>query len=307
MANTFTPTTNAVAIPTVVAQEVIRLLPGYMGISKFVSKDVDWTGKDFQSYGNTLDIVKPGNLTVQDKTPGTPVSVQNATATKVSVTLNKHKIIAILEEDITKMLQKPEMQQEYAQRMAIKLAEQIDSDVYALHPSMTNVVSFTPFSTEAEIDTAYRALRSKFARLKVPKEEAKVLFQDTSVTDKLLSVTKYTSSDYTNAKGIVEGALNKIHGINNFETQLVPTTGSPVAYHNVALTKWGIVLASRPLPTDGNGMGVRQNVIVDPNTGLAFRMTQGYSMDDVGVRLQMDVLYGVAIADNDQVIEVESF
>lgn len=303
----FTPTTNVNAIPTVIAQEVIRLLPANLGLARFVSKDTDWTGQDFASYGDTLQIDKPGALVAKKKTPGTQIVTQSPSDDKVSVTLNNHAYISILQEDITKLLQKPDMQQAYAERMSIVLAEQIETDGFLLHPSITNTVTFSPVSTEAEIDAAYRSLRSKFARLKVPQNESKAGFFDTSVIDKLLSVTKYTSGDFVNGKGIIEGAVNRIHGINNVETQLVQTSGSPVAYHNLALTKWGIVLVSRPMPLDGNGRGARQNVVVDPGTGLSFRMTESYSHGDLGVQFTLDCLYGWAIADANQVIEVESF
>lgn len=303
----FTPTTNATAIPTVIAQEVIRLLPANLGLARFVSKDLDWTGNDFATYGDTLNITKPGSITAKKKTAGSAVVRQAPTSDKVSVTLNNNAYIAITQEDITKLLQKPDMQQAYAQRMSIVLAEQVEADGFALHPSITNTVTFSPVTTEAEIDTAYRALRSKFARLKVSQNEQKMAFLDTSVVDKLLSVAKYTSTDYVNAKGIIEGAINRIHGINNFESQLIPATGSPVAYHNLACTKWGIVLASRPMPLDGNGRGVRQTNIIDPGTGLAFRMTEGYDQDLMGVNFTLETLYGWAIADANQVIEIESF
>lgn len=306
MPSTFTPTTNAVAIPTIVAQETIKLLPSYMGLAKFVSKDTDWTGRDFASYGQTLDITKPGTLSKSDKVPGSPYVPQNATATKVSVTLDKNPYVMILQEDVTKMLQKPDLQLAYAQRQAIALAESIESSIYALHPSLHNTVTMD-YTSEATIDTSFRNIRSRFARLKVPKMEDKMLFADTSVVDKLLSVTKYTSMDYANAKGIVEGAVSKIHGINTFETQLAPATGSPVAYHNIATTKWGFVLASRPMPLDGNGRGAIQSNITDPNTGLTFRVTESYDVMNGGVIYNLECLYGVAIADVNQVIEVESF
>ncbi len=306
MSSTFTPTTNAVAIPTVVAQETIRLLPSYMGLAKFISKDTDWSGKDFQTYGVTLDITKPGALVKNDKVPGSPYVPQNATATKVSVTLDKNPYVMILQEDVTKMLQKPDLQLAYAQRQAIVLAESIESAIFALHPSLTNTITFD-YTSEATIDASYRALRSRFARLKVPKMEEKMLFADTSLIDKLLSVTKYTSGDYVTNPSIVEGAVNRIHGINNFETQLAPATGSPVAYHNLATTKWGFVIASRPMPLDGNGRGAIQSNIVDPTTGLTFRVTEAYDTLNGGVIFNLECLYGVGIADANQVVEVESF
>lgn len=302
----FTPTTNADAIPTVVAQEMLKLLSANMGLAKFVSKDVDWTGQDFARFGDTLNITRPGDLTVQTKVPGTPMVPQNANLSKVSVTLNQHKYIDVLEEDITKLLQKPDTQQEYARNMAIKLAENIESYLFSLHPAITQTITFDGTS-EATIDTSMRNLRSRFSRLKVPQGQDKTLFADTSIIDKLLGVTKYTSRDYAEGRAIMEGALMKIYNNNIFESQLVPATGSPVAYHSIATTRYGMVIVNRPMPLDGNGKGVIQTNMQDPNTGLTIRMTEGYSHGDLGVRFSVDVLYGAAIADVNQIIEVESF
>lgn len=306
MADTFTPTTNANAIPTIIAQQVLKLLPANLGLAKFVSKDVDWTGRDFANYGDKLQITRPGDLTVKTKVAGTPMVTQNANLSKVDVTLNQHKYIDVLEEDVTKLLQKPNMQAEYARNMAIKIAENIESYLFTLHTGITNTVTFNG-SSESTIDASMRELRSRFSRLKVSQTEEKMLFADTSVIDKLLSVTKYTSRDYAEGRAIMDGALMKIYNNNIFESQLVPVTGSPVAYHNLALTRYGIVLVNRPMPTDGNGKGVKQTVMIDPGTGISMRLTEGYSHGDLGSRFTIDVLYGAAIADENQIVEVESF
>lgn len=306
MANTFTPTTNAYAIPTVIAQEVLKLLSANMGLAKFVSKDVDWTGRDFASYGDSLQITRPGDLTVRTKTPGTPITLQNPNLDKINVTLNQHKYIAVLQEDITKLLQKPDMQAEYARNIAIKLAEDIESYLFSLHTSITNTVTFNA-SSATTIDASMRTLRSRFSRLKVPQNSEKVLFADTSVIDALLSVTQYTSRDYAEGRAIMDGALMKIYNNNIFESQLVPLTGSPGAYHNLALSKYGMVLVSRPMPTDGNGKGASQTIMTDPATGISMRLTESYDTDNFGTKFSMDVLYGAAIADVNQIIEVESF
>lgn len=306
MTTSFTPTTNANAIPTVIAQEVIRLLPANLGIAKFVSRDTDWTGQDFASYGDTLNIVKPGSLVAKKKTPGTPTVTQNPSDDKIQVKLDQHAYIDILQEDITKLLQKPDMQQAYAQRMSVTLAEQIESDVFSIHPSITNVVTWNR-TDAAAVEASFLALRAKFARLKVPQGEQKGVFFDTSIITDLLANQKYSSGDYVDSKVMAEGAIRRIYAMNIFESQLVPTSGSPVAYHNIATTPWGIVLVNRPMPLDGNGRGVRQTTMIDPGTGLAFRMTEGYSQGDLGVRMTLDTLYGYGIGDVNQIIEVESF
>jgi hypothetical protein len=302
----FTPTTNANAIPTVIAQEVIRLFPSYMNLAKFVSKDTDWTGSDFANYGDTLDIVKPGSLTVKTKTAGTPMETQAPNADKISVTLNQHKYIDVLEEDITKLLQKPNLQAAYARNMAIKLAEEVESYLFSLHPSVDETITFNK-SSATTVEASFLALRSWFARHKVPQNMPKAAFLDTSVIDELLKIEKYSRGDYVgNTEAVNLGAIRRIYNINVFESQLVPTSGSPVTRHNLATTEFGIVLANRPMPLDGNGKGVRQTNMIDPNTGLSFRLTEGYSHGDLGSRFTIDLVYGAALADETQVVEVES-
>ena len=301
----FTPTTNAVAIPTIIAQEVIRLMPGYMSLAKFVSKDTDWTGQDFATYGQTLDIVKPGALTVSTKTAGTAMSAQSPTATKVSVVLNQHKYIDVLEEDITKLLQKPDLQAAYARHGYQARRGCRELSVLA-SPKSHSTVSFDKTSATTVAASCLR-LRSKFARNKVPQAMPKGAFLDTSIIDELLKIDKYSRGDYIgNTEAVNLGAIRRIYNINIFESQLVPTSGSPVAYHNVATTPYGFVLVNRPMPLDGNGKGVRQTNMRDPNTGITFRLTEGYSHADLGSRFTIDVIYGAAVCDSTQVHEVES-
>lgn len=306
MTNTFTPTTNAFAIPTIIAQEVIKLLPANLGLAKFISKDTDWTGSDFATYGDTLNIVKPGSIAARTKTPGTAITVDNATATKVNVTLDTHAYVSVLQEDITKLLQKPDLQAAYAQRMAIVLAEKVETSVMNLHPSVTNTVTWNR-SSATTVEQSFLAIREKFSRLKVSPGEAKGVWFEPGIITDLLQNQKYSSGDYVNQKVVPEGAVRRIYNMDVYESQLIPVTGSPVAYHNFATTKWGLVLVSRPMPLDGNGRGVKQYVITDEGTGLSFRITEGYDQQNMGVQLTIDLLYGCAVADVNQVIEVESF
>lgn len=301
----FTPTTDANAIPTVIANEVIRQFPGYMGLAKFISKDVDWTGTDFASYGDTLDIVKPGSLTVKTKTPGTEMESQAPTADKISVSLDRHKYIDVLDEDITRLLRKPNLQEEYAMRMAIELAEDVESYLLGLHADIPETVTWDNTSATT-IENSFLAIRSWFARKKVPRQLPKLFDADTSIIDKLLTIDKYTSGDYRDDKSaIADGVIKPVYNINVLESQLIPTSGSPVTRHNVATTKFGMVLVNRPMPLDGNGKGAYQRVMIDPNTGLAFRLTESYSHGNLGMRFTIDVLYGGSIADVNHIVEVE--
>lgn len=305
MADNFTPTTNAKAIPTIIAQGVIAKLPGYMNLAKTVAKDTDF--ETAFNVGDTLNITKTGTLTAKQKTAGTAKVVQSPTATDATVSLDQHWYVSFLEEDITKMLQKPDLQASYVDDAAIALAEKIEGVILALHPSLTNTLTFDATSSDT-IDASLMLIRSWFAKKKVPYATPKYAYLNTTVIDKLLAVSKYASVDYNNEKSaVVDGAIKRLYGINIFESQLVPTSGSPVAYHNVAYTRNGLILATRPMPLDGNGMGVRQRRFNDPNTGISLRLTESYNTDHMGVEITMDVLFGTAILNNDYVVEVESF
>lgn len=303
MAN-FTPTTDAEAIPTIIAMETLKYLPSFLGLAKFVSRDVDWTGRDFATYGDTLNIVKPGALSVKTKTAGTQTESQAVTAEKVTVSLDQHKYIELLDEDITRMLRKPDLQAEYARQAALKLAESVESYLFGLHASIENTITFDS-SSDATVETSFLALRKRFVDLKVPNMETKGLFANSELVNAVLGVDKYSSGDYVQGDVIEQGALRKIYNIGTFESQNVATSGSPATAHNIALTRYGMVLVNRPMALDGNGRGVRQYIVQEPNTGISMRITEGYSQKDLGTLTTFDLLYGAAIADQNQIVEVE--
>lgn len=305
MADTLTPTTNAAAIPTIIAQKTIAQLKGYLNLARTVAKDTDF--EQGFSVGDTLTIVKPGALTARRKTPGTPKVIQNSTADKVSVTLDQHWYVSFTQEDITKSLQKPNLQDDYAESAAIALAEKIEGFLLDLHPTMTNTDTFNS-STEAAAVASMLRLRSFFSRNKIPVGEQRYAYFDTSVIDKLLSYERFTRLDATGkSQGLMDGSISRLYGINIFESQMVPLTGSPGAYHNLAYTKNSMVLVNRPMPLDGNGRGVKQTLFNDPDVGISLRLTEAYDKDNMGVEMTMDVLFGGKVVDNRRVIEVESF
>lgn len=303
--NTFTPTINADAIPTIVAQETLKYLPAYMGIAQFVSKDVDWTGQDFATYGDTLDILGLGDVEVKTKVPGTPITYQNPSPDKRQVTLDQHKYVAFAQEDITKILQKPQLLERYAVKAAAKLAENLETYILALHPNVTAGTVTFDATSETTIHNSMLELRERFVKLNIPRSEEKILFAAPELVTEILKVDKYTSGDFITGNVIEMGAATKILNTGIFETQLVQKSGSPATWHNLAMTKWGIVLTNRPMPLDGNGRGVMQTNIQDPNTGLTIRLTEGYDKDNMAVTWTIDWLYGAAIADENQILEVE--
>jgi hypothetical protein len=300
--NVLNNTTNAKFIPTIIAQEALGRLKSYLEVAKRVSKDYDWATA---TYGQTIKVPKRGAVVASDKSAGVAFTKQNPTATDVEVTLNKHKEVTITIDDVTKVLENQDTQKGYGEDGAIALAEAIETDILGLHPSIPSTVTLDDTSATT-IDTSLLNIRKWFTDQKVPKIEQKYLVLNSSGYNDLLATDKFSRYD---ARGtgeqITSGKVINAYGFEIFESQLIPTSGSPVAYHNIAFARNGLVLASRPLPKP-EGFGGRYAVIVDPDVGLALRTLFWYNADLGAHQLTLDVLYGVAILDNRKVLEVES-
>lgn len=301
--NVLNDTTNAALIPTIIANKVLQRLPSLFSVAKNVTKDNELTTA---TVGKTIQIAKTGSVQANDKVAGVAFTKQNPTATSTSVTLDKHKEVTFTIDDVTKVLEQESSQDKYGEDGAIALAEAVESDLLALHPSLQRTKTWDRTSA-ATIDTSLLAIRQDFVDQKVPVLEQKFLTIPTLVMTDLLKQQKYTDISWRGQNGgVTEGQILKIYGMQIEESQLIPVTGSPVAYHGIAFTRGGLVLASRPLPKP-QGFGGNYSVINDANIGIALRTLFWYNGDLGAHQLTIDLLYGVAILDQRRVMEIESF
>lgn len=301
--NVLNNTTNAVFIPTIIAQKALQRFAAYMNLARTVSRDSAWTTA---TQGATIQVPKTGAVSANDKTAGVNFTKQNPTGTNVSVTLNKHKEVTFTIDDVTKVLENQDTQMRYAQDGAIALVEAVESDLLALHPSVENTVTWDRTSATT-VDVSMLRIRKYFTENKVPKLEQRQLYVDATIYNDLLSTDKFSRYD---ARGtgeqITSANVMKAYGMDVWESQLIPTSGSPVAYHNLAYTQNALVLASRPLPRP-EGFGGNYAVINSPEIGLSLRTLFWYNADLGAHQLTIDLLYGVAILDQRRIVEVESF
>lgn len=302
--NVLNNTTNAVFIPTIIAQKCLQRFPAYLSLAKNVARDTDYATA---SFGETIQVPKLGAVVANDKVAGVNFTKQNPTGTNTSVVLNKHKEVTITIDDVTKVLENQDTQMKYANDGAIALAEAVESAILALHPSIQNTITWDRTS-QATIDSTMLKIRKFFTDQKVPRLEQRYFYSDGTVFNDLLSVDKYVRQDARGANGAIEnGQVVKTYGIESWESQLVPLTGSPGAYHNLAYTKDAFILASRALPTPIQGAGVLGGTITDTDIGLSLRTLFWYNGDLGAHQLTLDLLFGVNILDQRRVVEVESF
>lgn len=313
--NVFDTTTNAAFIPTIIAQKALGRFASYMNLAKTVARDFDYTPAQI---GQTIQVAKRGTLVANDKTSGNVFTLQNPTATNVSVTLNKHKEVTFALDDVAKVVQNQDTQEGYADDAAIALAESVEVAIAALYPSVSSVIDLIT-SSAATIDTSLLNVRKYFSNQKVPMLEQRYAYVDPSVINTLLNQDKYsrydalgqfmggTTQNSAGGSPIQTGKLLRIYGIDIFESQNVQVSGSPVAFHNLVYTKNAFILASRPLADVPAGYGAVSSVINDPDINMGMRALMHYDADLGAFKLTLDMLFGVAVLDQRRTTLLESF
>jgi hypothetical protein len=301
--NVLNNTTNAVFIPTIIAQKALGRFPSYLNLARTVSRDSDWTTANV---GETIQVPVRGAVSANNKTAGSNFTKQNPTATNVDVKLDTHKEVTITIDDVTKVLENQDTQNGYAEDGAIALAEAVETAVASLHPSIQNTITWDRTSATT-IDTSLLKIRKFFTDQKVPKTEQRYLYVDSTVFNDLLGVQKYTDQSWRGGNNTVaDGQMIRTYGFEIWESQIIQVSGSPVAYHNLAYTRNAFVIASRPLPKP-QGFGGFSAVINDPSVGMSLRSLFWYNGDLGAHQLTLDLLFGTDILDQKRVCEVESF
>lgn len=286
MADTIGVTELAEAIPTIVAAESLGYLRANTVLAQLVNRDWD---NEVANYGQTVNITSRGSLSVNDKSEGTAVTLQTPTHTKTAVTLNKHKEVSFLVEDIGAALSRPEVLNAYVSDALAVLAEQIDGDLAALYSGLSQSIDATSGLGEDDFRSARRLLNAAKAPLG---QRYAVLHEDAEY--ELLAIERFVNRDYAELQGAPQGLINaytgRFVGFDVFVDQKITTAASECK--NLMMHRDALVLATRPLPPAPRNAGVLQSVMSEGGMGL--RVTVSYNPDYLGVQVTIDVLYGVA-------------
>lgn len=299
-ANFMNSTSNNVWIPEVIANESLGLLGSYLQLGQTVSKDTDLTPV---RYGQVISIPRRGTITAQQKSENVATTVQKPTATEVQITVNQHWYVKIAEEDFTRAMQPDSALPGYVEDAVIVLAEKIEGRL------TTHFSEFSNIDAAGSSGDAYKGVvdvRRKMVENKVPRLAQKYGYISPRFYGRLLKEEaildpKTSSGEISRVNGIVGTTA----GFGLFEGQLTPTAGSPAWDENFFYTRNALVLASRPLLIPGAELGV-QATSVQSEAGLALRLIRYYDPEDMGVVVQLDVLFGTGVNDSRQGYVLES-
>lgn len=295
MAN-ITTTELSVNIATIVAAEALGYLRGNTVLARLVNRDFE---NEVAAYGQTIDVPFSGSLSVNDKSANTAVTLQTPTATKKSLTLNKHKEISFLIEDISRAFARADWLAVYAGDAMAKLAEQIDGDIAALYSGFSQTIDATTGLGEDDFRSARRLLNSAKAPLS---GRVAVLHEDAEF--EALGIERLVNRDYAEALGRAasDAMVGRFGGYDLFMDQQIKVAGGQAK--NLFFQRNAIMFATRPLAPAPENAGALQVVMNEDGVGL--RVTMSYDTDYLGVKTTIDVLYGVAELRDDHGVVVST-
>lgn len=287
--NHVTNTTAATFIPELWSDEIVAAYKKNLVLANLVNK-MPMNGKK----GDVLHIPKPTRGAASAKTAETQVTLQASTETEVTVTIDKHYEYSRLIEDITEAQALASLRRFYTDDAGYALAKQVDDDLFTLGKSLgngtgvswvhnnafqintsTGVIEAYDADGTADIgaftDAAFRGLVQQLDDADVPMDN-RALIVPPSARNTIMGIDRYMSSDFVNGRGVNNGQIGQLYGIDVYVTSNAPTIETGVK---------GAILFHKDAMVLAEQVGVRSQ-------------TQ-YKQEYLATLFTSDTLYGVEV------------
>lgn len=229
--------------------------------------------------GTKINIPFLSTYEARDKSSGTAVTYDNNTETEIELTINKHKYLAFIIEDIVKVQSHYAVAEAYREAQSEAVNRAIDYDLASLHASAGTNVSGG--ATADDADMLSIALALDLAN--VP-QSGRTGIVGAKVMGDLRNVNKYVAYDQTGEKGVAVRSENLIANVYNFDlfmsNNVVDDTTNT---HSLFFHKSAISLAIQLKPT--------------------YKMED--SVDYIGVKSVLHAIYGVAVERSAAFVDLE--
>lgn len=223
-------TTQANFIPEIFSDEVSAAFKAKI-VMAAICKQMPMTGVK----GDVINIPNPGRGSASAKSSGTAVTIQNDTAANIALTINQHFEYSRLLEDIAALQQLNSAQEFYTDDAGFQLAKTVDTNLHNLGKSLgdgdgtswVNSASYyvdastgltayavdTVTSTDVITDAGFRALIVKMDDANVPFDNRNFVIPP-SCRSNMMGIDRYVSSDFVDARGVDNGKIGNIYGID---------------------------------------------------------------------------------------------
>jgi len=242
-------------------------------------------------FGDVLHIPEISIISASDKSAGSDVSYDATATTETQLTVNKHKYVAKLFEDVAEIQSQPDLVAKYSKMMGEALARQVDADIWAeldglnqsIDLSADNTLNAATFESAlanlGENDVPY--MDGECAMVVNPTLFADILNPSAGIAQYFIRNDAVGEGN----RGLRSGMVGSLYGIdvymsNTVSSALTDGTVSGAIFHKSACA-----------------IAVQNEV----------RVQSDYSIDALGTKVVSDLLYGVKLIDDSDNIKGVAF
>ena len=223
-------TNHATFIPKLWSDEIIAEYEKSL-VMKPLVKSLKMAGKK----GDTINIPMPLRGSANQKLTETQVALVADTSGNKAVVVDQHWEYSRLIEDITSVQALASMRKFYTQDAGYALASKVDSDLIATAiANFTNVGHATdtglvvPVVSGSAGDFSDQAFRDAIQILDdndVPMDSRKLVIPP-AARNHIMGIDRYVSSDFVNGRGVVNGKIGELYGVDVFVSTNLPANSS---------------------------------------------------------------------------------
>ena len=269
------------------------------GIYKFFERKTVFRGliDDYSAliggkgYGDVIHIPEMSLISASDKSAGSDVSYDATATTETQLTVNKHKYVAKLFEDVAMIQSEADLVEKYSRMMGESLARQVDADIWSeldglnqsqalsADDTLTASVFESVLATLGEQDIPY--MDGECAMVVNPTLFADILNPSTGIAQYFIRNDAVGEGN----RGLRSGLVGSLYGIDVYMSNTVSTGGNASTIPGAVFHKSACVIA------------VQNDV----------RVQSEYSIDALGTKVVSDLLYGVKLIDDSDNIKGVKF
>lgn len=281
---------NTILKPQIIANEALDVLRANAVMANLVHRD--YSDEFVNGVGSKISIRKPATFEAKEFTDS--VSVQNATETKVDVSMDKHldvtfavtaKELTMDIKDFSEQLLVPAMQ---------AFADKVDSYLIGLE-SKVDVNRIEHKNGDIAVADIVAA-RKMLVDAKAPAADRRFVYGSQAEAD-LLKTELFVNASAVgdNGTALKEASLGRKFGLDFYCDQNVEktATGSNDYTPSIVFHKNAFALVTRPLALP---LGSANAYTADYD-GFGLRVVQGYDMKTKTDTISIDMLCGVAVLD----------
>ncbi len=260
------------------------------GIYKFFERKTVFRGliDDYSAvfsgagFGDVLHVPEISLISASDKSAGSDVSYDATATTETQLTVNKHKYVAKLFEDVAEIQSNVDMVAKYSQMMGEALARQVDADIWgeldginasqalSADDTLTAAVFESALASLGENDIPY--MDGECAMVVNPTLFADILNPSAGIAQYFIRNDAVGEGN----RGLRSGMVGSLYGIDVYMSNTVSTAGTSSTIPGAIFHKSACAIAV-------------QNEV---------RVQSEYSIDALGTKVVADLLYGVKLIDD---------